>query len=196
MDPLVQLTIALSLAALLGAAAVHQLLGWDEWRQIVRNYRLIPDWMAGAAAIAICGSEALSAAALLWPPACPIGAVGAAALLVLFAMALAINLARGRTQIDCGCFGWRVRGGISRWMVVRNGALATFALVLLWPSALRALSWLEVAAVLACVLTLALLYPVLNFVLELGAARRDRAALHSVTAFPASALGAGARKTG
>ena len=162
MDPLIHLTIALSFAALFAASAVHQLLEWDDWPGIVRNYRLVPDWLAGVVAVAIPCGEAFCAAALLWPPARTAGAVVAAALLLLFAAALGINIARGRTRIDCGCFALPLRRAISPWMVVRNGVLAILVLSLLAPATPRTLSPFEIVASVGFVATLAFLYPVLD----------------------------------
>jgi hypothetical protein len=165
MDPLPQFMIALAGAALFAGAAVHQALGWREWPGIVRNYRLLAEPLVGPVAIAIPLAEAASAASLLVPATRLVGALVAAALLSVFALALAINLRRGRTHIDCGCFGSRLRGPIGRWMVVRNAIFAALALSLLVPATARALSAWEVAAAWANVAALAFLYPVLGVVL-------------------------------
>ncbi len=53
-----------------------------------------------------------------------IGALMGGALLALYALAMAINLARGRRDLDCGC--GIVRKSISASMVVRNLLLAAF----------------------------------------------------------------------
>jgi hypothetical protein len=175
MDPLVHLTLGMALALLFAASAAHQLVAWPQWPGIVRNYRLVPQGLAGAASIAIPCAEAVTAAALLWAPLRPLGGVSAALLLALFAAAVGINLDRGRTWIDCGCFGSGPRTGLSRWMVVRNLALAALALALCVPPASRALSPFEIVAALALVATLAFLYPALDLVL------RHRASLLGVT---------------
>jgi hypothetical protein len=164
LDPLPQLTIALSLATLFAAAAAHKLLAAREWPGVVRNYRLVPDVLAGTIAALIILAETLTAGALLWPPAQRAGAAAAAALLVAYAVAIGINVARGRTRIDCGCFGSRLRQGIAPWMVARNLVLAVLALTLLLPAAQRPLSVAEVAIALATVVTLGFLYPVLAIV--------------------------------
>jgi hypothetical protein len=44
----------------------------------------------------------------------------AAGLLSLFAVAMAINLARGRAQIDCGCFNSALRQHLRWSLVARN----------------------------------------------------------------------------
>lgn len=166
MHPVLELTIALSLAALFAASTLHKLRALAEWPGVVRNYRLVPDAVAGTVAGVLLAAEALTAAALLWAPARRLGACSAALLLILFGAALWINVRRGRTSIDCGCFGSRLRQRISAWMVARNLALALFALTLLLPRGPGALSALELAASLTCVVTLAFLYPVLAVVLR------------------------------
>ena len=175
MDPLLQLTLAMSLGLLFAASAVHQLLAWAEWPGIVRNYRLLPEALVTAAAIAIPCSEALTAGTLLWAPTRPTGALGAALLLAVFAAAMGVNISRGRTRIDCGCFAPSLRRSLSRWMVVRNLVLAALALSLLFPTGSRALSVFEVGASLVCVATLAFLYPVMERLLGLGATARGPA---------------------
>jgi hypothetical protein len=164
MHPVLELTIALSFAALFGAATLHQVRALAEWPGVVRNYRLIPDAASGVVAGALLAAEALTAATLVWAPTRRLGAASAALLLILFGAALWINLRRGRTSIDCGCFGSRLRQRIAAWMVARNLALALFALTLLLPRARGVLSAFELAAVLTCVSTLAFLYPVLGVV--------------------------------
>ncbi|MEL7028072.1 MAG: MauE/DoxX family redox-associated membrane protein, partial [Pseudomonadota bacterium] len=57
------------------------------------------------------------------------GFAPAAVLFAIYALAVAINLARGRTEIDCGC-GWGERGaGITRLHAGRPLALAFAAFV-------------------------------------------------------------------
>jgi hypothetical protein len=166
LDTLPQLTLALALAALFAAAAAHKLRWQAQWTASVRQYRLLPGALAVPVAALLPLTEALAAAALLWPRTRSTGALGAAALLLIYAAALAINLRRGRASIDCGCFGSRSRRGIAPWMVVRNLALAAAALALLLPTNGRALHAVEPGLALAFVVTLAFLYPVLEVVLQ------------------------------
>jgi hypothetical protein len=170
-DPLFQLTIALCFAALLGGAAVHQVMAWAEWPGVLRNYRLLPEFLVTPTAIAIVLGEALIAAGLSWLPARAPAAVAAALLLLVFAGAMAINIRRGRSHIDCGCFGTRGRGtrlrvGLSRAIVARNVLLAGLVLCVMLPTSSRSLSLAEVGAALANVAALAFLYPVLGVVLR------------------------------
>jgi hypothetical protein len=126
----------------------------------------LPAALTATFAGALLVAGALTAGALLWPATRRIGACAAAAQLVVFAAAIAINLRRGRTSIDCGCFGSRLREGISAWLVARNLALALLALSMLLPATPRELTALDIATALAVVATLSFLYPVLAVVLR------------------------------
>jgi uncharacterized membrane protein len=166
LDTLPQLTIALALAALFGAAALHKLRARQRWPAVVRQYRVLPEPLAAPVALLVPLIEVLAAAALLWPHTRAAGAVTVAALLLAYAWALAINLRRGRRSIDCGCFGSQRRQGIAPWMLGRNLVLAALALALLLPTNGRALSAAEPSLALAFVVTLGFLYPVLEIVLR------------------------------
>jgi hypothetical protein len=165
-DTLPQLTLALALAALFGAAALHKLRAQQHWPAVVRQYRLLPAALDVPMALLLPLCEALVAAGLLWPRGRAAAAIGAAVLLLVYTCALAINLRRGRRSIDCGCFGSRQRQGIAPWMLVRNLVLAALALALLLPADGRALSATEFGLALVFVATLAFLYPVLEAVLQ------------------------------
>jgi hypothetical protein len=166
MDPLIELTVAGSLAVLFAASTAHKLAALAEWPGVVRNYRVLPQALAAPAAGLLLITGALTAAALFGPATRRIGACAAAAQFMLFAAAMAINLRRGRSSIDCGCFGSRLRQGISAWLVARNLALALLALSLLLPARPRELGVLDVATAVAVVATLTFLYPVLDVVLR------------------------------
>jgi hypothetical protein len=166
MDPLLELTVAWSLAVLFAASTAHKVSALGEWPGVVRNYRLLAEALTVPAAGALLIAGALTAAALLWPATRRIGAYAAALQLIVFAAAMAINLRRGRSSIDCGCFGSRLRQGLAAWMVARNLALALIALGLLLPSRSRELTGLDIAAALAVVATLFFLYPVVEVVLQ------------------------------
>lgn len=166
LDALLQFTAGLALAALFLAAALHKVFTFARWPAVLEQYRLLPAVLVMPAAVLLPAAEALAGLLLLSARTRPAGAVAAIMLLLAYAAALAVNLRRGRTSIDCGCFGARRRAGIARWMVLRNLLLALFALLLLLPDNARALTPLEMACGLLAVATLALLYPVLQVVLQ------------------------------
>jgi Methylamine utilisation protein MauE len=166
MDPLLELTVAWALAVLFAASTAHKLAALAEWPGVVRNYRLLPETLTVTAAGVLLIAGALTAAALVWPATRRIGACAAAAQLIVFAAAIAVNLRRGRMSIDCGCFASRLRQRLSGWVVARNLILAPLALGLLLPEKPRELTALDIATALAAVATLAFLYPVLAVVLR------------------------------
>jgi uncharacterized membrane protein YphA (DoxX/SURF4 family) len=91
---------------------------------VVANYRLLPDAMVAPAAYLIPPVELLLGATLLLGLAFPGPELGAAALLLLFALAMGINLRRGRRHIDCGCFQSALKQTLSWTLVMRNVVLA------------------------------------------------------------------------
>jgi len=92
---------------------------------VVANYRLLPDAMVAPAAHLIPPVELLLGATLLLGLAFPGPELGAAALLLLFALAMGINLRRGRRHIDCGCFQSALKQTLSWTLVMRNVVLAS-----------------------------------------------------------------------
>ena len=73
--------------------------------------------------------EAALAFALLVPASRHLAALGAAALLAGYALAIGINLWRGRRDIDCGCAGPEQAQPIRPVLLARNAALVGLALV-------------------------------------------------------------------
>jgi len=69
------------------------------------------------------------AAALLVQPVAHWAALATAALLIVFAVAMAINVMRGRTYIDCGCFRQGMKQPLSWLLVLRNIGLAAAAVL-------------------------------------------------------------------
>ncbi len=102
-DPIVPVFASLFVALILAVAAVPKIRNSDEFQGVVENYRLLPSFMVAPFAKLLPWLELGSAIALLVPPAREVAAWVAAGLFMMFAMALAINVGRGRTHIDCGC---------------------------------------------------------------------------------------------
>jgi Methylamine utilisation protein MauE len=141
MDPVIDLTLRAALGLLFTVAATHKLRDPRRFAATLSEYRLLPGWLAGAASVLLVTAELAVVAALAWSRR--LGLAGTAALLVLYAGAMATNLARGRRHIDCGCAGPAARRTISGWLVVRNVVLACAALAGLAPIAPRVLLWID-----------------------------------------------------
>jgi hypothetical protein len=122
--------------------------------------------MSSPAAILIAAAELAAAALLAIPETRLAGAGVAAALFLTYASVIAINLARRRIHMDCGCVSAARRSSIGGWMVWRNVVLATAVLAAALPSAARELSLLDLITIGSCVATLALLYAAFD---QLGA---------------------------
>ena len=72
-----------------------------------------------------------------------------AGLLLVYAAAIALNLARGRDAIDCGCGAPGDERSIGVDLVARNLVLAALALGAALPATARALTWLDLASAAA-----------------------------------------------
>ncbi|MBI5614921.1 MAG: methylamine utilization protein MauE [Gammaproteobacteria bacterium] len=154
-DPLVLGTLALALAGILGSAAAPKWRDREGFGYALENYELLPAALIPAAALAIPCAETFTALGLLAPATRPYAAGAAAALFLVFSLGIAVNLARGRDAIDCGCGGAGGDQPISWWLVARNLVLVALALVLVREPAARAFVWLDyislVGGTAACV---------------------------------------------
>jgi len=171
-DPAAVWILRLSLALLLGQAALHKLRQPRVFAAILRDYRVLPDSWVGAVAPGIAAVEAALAAGLLLPPTAGVAALGGGGLLAVYAAAIGWNLARGRRSIDCGCLGPGARQPLSGWLVARNGLLVAACALAALPVEPRALGWLDAVTVAGGVGVLALLFPATNALAALAADRR------------------------
>lgn len=112
-------------ALLFAQAALHKLTDFTAFTGYVADYRVVPEsWSRPAAGVAL-GLELLTVAALVVPGGQAAGSLLAIALLLGYAAAIGINVARGRDRIECGCGGAVQPLGPS--LVVRNLGLAGIA---------------------------------------------------------------------
>ncbi|MGA7540301.1 MAG: MauE/DoxX family redox-associated membrane protein [Steroidobacteraceae bacterium] len=132
---------ALVFVAALGGKVKHRV----EIAGVVANYRLLPARLATPAAWTVVGLESVVALSLISGVWLGAGAALAVVLLGGFALAMGINLARGRREIDCGCFQSGLRQRLSRALVVRNLALAVILMPLLavGQAGATALQWID-----------------------------------------------------
>jgi hypothetical protein len=144
-DPAIALAGRLLGALVFATALAGKIRHRHELEGVVANYRLFPARLAAGAAwiiVALEGLTALSLVSGMWLAA---GSALAIALLGGFALAMAINLARGRREIDCGCFQSGLRQRLSAALVVRNLILAMILTPLLAGGAgsASALQWID-----------------------------------------------------
>jgi hypothetical protein len=172
LDPVVSWTIALSAAALFAAAAVHKLCDWPRFTGALADYRVLPGPLVRFAAPLVVAAESAAAVLLLNPGSRELGAVIAAVLLVCYAGAIAINLRRGRTTIDCGCVGVARRRHIGAGLVIRNLVLAGLVLLTLLPFGSRSLAALDGLTIVGTTLLAAVIYLTMDVLSSNAAASR------------------------
>lgn len=133
-DPAVGYLIVCGAAALFGSAAAHKLRALPEFAGSLAAYRVLPGVFARRWAWIVPCVEAAIALAIVLPRWRVFGALAGCALLISYAAAIALNLARGRSDLDCGCGGPGSRRPIGTWMVWRNMALCAVlgAIALPW----------------------------------------------------------------
>jgi hypothetical protein len=157
-DPAFAALAVLLLAVVFGAAALAKLKDLDAFEGVVAQYRLLPAVLVRPFVRILPGVELGATLALLLPATRAFGAATLVGLLVLFAGAMAINLGRGRSDIDCGCFVGVHKQRISWALVVRNLVLAGFGLTLLAEGTGRPLAVLDGVTIGAAAASLLLLY--------------------------------------
>ena len=154
MDPVFDLIIRAALGLLFVVAAWHKLRDPRRFAATLGEYHLVPARFAPAAAACVVLAELGSVVALVgWPRG---GATAAAALLAVYGSAIAVNLARGRRHIDCGCGKPAARREIGAWMVARNAVVTIAALAAaVLQVAARELIWLDACTIVATTAMLA-----------------------------------------
>lgn len=157
-DPVIELSIVLGLALLFAAAAWHKMADQVRFGATLRAYRLLPSWLVSPVAWFVPVTEAVIAVSLLYPPTRQAAALVAAPLLMLYTGAIVANLARGRRDIDCGCFASSARVPLSGWLVTRNTILILVACVLFMPVRARSLLWIDVLTIATTLVALTVLW--------------------------------------
>lgn len=165
-DPVLGHACAAALAIVLLVGAWHKLADLDAFRFAVERYRLLPGPAARVAALALPLAEALAGAMLLLPATRGTGAALGAALLVLVSAAVAANLLRGRSDIECGCGAPGSGQRLSWALVARNATLLVALGVAAAPERSRELVWLDAFTTAFSALALWALYGAANELLS------------------------------
>ncbi|MGE3594599.1 MAG: MauE/DoxX family redox-associated membrane protein [Dehalococcoidia bacterium] len=119
-DPVVGLTSRLLLLLIFGSAVAGKLIAPQKFTAVMRDYRLLPEAMAPAAALMVILLETFTVIGIWWPATRLWAALVAVMLLVVYSVAIAINVRRGRLSIDCGCSWGTSRQRLSSMLCVRN----------------------------------------------------------------------------
>jgi len=159
-DPLLPRAIALGFAVLFIAAAWHKLSDRGRFEAVLRDYQLLPAIVCPPLTLLIPGVELTLGLGWISGLLPRITAMTTAALLATYALAIGINLVRGRVYIDCGCgFGAAsdTEQPLSSVLVARNILLIGVVALTLVPVAERTLGITDYVVILAGLLTAILL---------------------------------------
>ena len=135
MPDLITIGLAWFLAWLFAAAGLHKFRAPDFYRQLLGAYlSAIP---SSRISVWLLASLELGLALLLLSPQLrSVGLAGSALLLLAYAGLMGQQLARGTTDLKCGCAGAASSTTVSPALVVRNLVCASLALAALAPSVL------------------------------------------------------------
>lgn len=160
LDPVISTLLVTTVSLILLTGAVVKWRDVANFESSVAGYRLLPEALVHPAAWGLLLLETVAGLALLVLQARPLSLVPALALMVLVTAAIAINLLRGRTDIDCGCGGTHTN--ISWSLVVRNALIMLTLLLASASGAERELTLFDSFTVVAGALALFGLYSAAN----------------------------------
>jgi hypothetical protein len=155
--------IRLFLSVILIRAVLHKVRDHKKFQSELAAYQLLPTSLFSFSLLSLATwvlilIEAFTSVLLL-DPTRGFAALVAAGLFCLYALAMAINLVRGRIYIDCGCSGVAgVKKTISWSLVTRNLVLATLAMLSSSAFATHPMNALELFIILAGATVSLLLY--------------------------------------
>jgi hypothetical protein len=170
---------AAAAAAIFATSGALKFYDLEAFRGAVANYRLLPDWLATPFAWTAPVIESAAALGLLQSPIRASAALILIVLLGVFTGAIVINLVRGRTDIDCGCFGPALRQRLSWWLLARNGALFALLAIALMPFGARPMDFLDLTTAAMAAATVVVLYTAANYLIANAPGLRALGALNA-----------------
>lgn len=126
-NPHALLFVRMLVAVLLMAAGALKLTDRHTFVEVVRNFRVLPENLVGAMALMIPIVEVFLSLLLILGLLQQWSLIIASSVFILFGLAVAVNLLRGRRNISCGCFGGGRNHRLTWSLVVRNIVLAGLA---------------------------------------------------------------------
>jgi peroxiredoxin/uncharacterized membrane protein YphA (DoxX/SURF4 family) len=129
---LITVLLRIALSGVFGVAGVTKLIDPRGTRDAVKNFGA-PEPLVPAVSLALPIVELAIAAGLLFTDTSRVSALAALLVLMLFIVAISVNLARGHTH-DCHCFGQLYSRPLGWPTLARNIAFALGAVFLLWQS--------------------------------------------------------------
>jgi len=167
-DPIVLYALVACLTVILLLGALDKWRHFEAFEQATAGYQLLPAVWVKPFALLFASAETVAALGLLVPASRMHGALLALAVLGVASLGIAINLARGRRDVDCGCGGLGYStAGLSGWLLLRNLLLWLVAWVI-WNAqgAMRQLGWLDGITFFGATLSLLGLYFTANLLID------------------------------
>jgi len=147
------------------ASAAMKFADLGQFAAALDNYRILPGALVTPVAWMLPVLETVAAIGLLVPASRGEACLLMAALLATFSAAIAINLARGRREIDCGCFGPALRQTLSGSLIARNAILLAAVAAVAMPAQMRPLELVDFVTIVFGATTLMTLYASMNYLL-------------------------------
>lgn len=173
-DPLIIKAIAIGLGLMFIVAAYHKLSEAAQFRVTLLEYQVMPEALVAPTSRIIPIVELLLGGAwLIGYYSQGLTAVASALLLGIYALAIGINIARGRVHFDCGCgFGGSSENEqyLSGGLILRNLLLIAAALITLLPAGTREFGAGDYLTLVAVILAGGLLFAAANQLLANRAA--------------------------
>jgi hypothetical protein len=174
LDPLIIKTIAVGLGLMFLLAGYHKLAEAAQFRVTLLEYQVIPESLVAPISRIVPIIEILLGGAwLVGYYQAGLTATASALLLGVYALAISINIYRGRVHFDCGCgFGGKSENEqfLSGGLVLRNVLLIVAALATLMPATSRELGFSDYLTLIVALLAMTLLFGAANQLLANRAA--------------------------
>lgn len=165
-DPVLQYSLLGAFSLLFAFAVMAKWQDKAAFEVQLGAYQLIPSVLILPASRLVMLAEVM-AATLLVTKGHVTGTIIALSLLGIYAIAIGINLQRGRSHIDCGCLG-HAGQGISYSLVLRNLFLMLLLSLTLLPVAPRSLIWLDYMSIGLAVMAATLVYAAVTTLIANG----------------------------
>jgi len=120
-----------ALGILFFVAAAEKLRHRRRFVFVVLSYQVLPKTLSRVYGLALPWLEAGVSLALLFGVAVRLAALLALTLLISFTIAILVNIARRRTDLNCGCFGQGRRQRLEGKLVIRNAILILLSLIVI-----------------------------------------------------------------
>jgi hypothetical protein len=158
LDPAIGILVLACVALLFASAGVHKLRDIGRFDEIFAAYEIVPAAWGTMISRLVPILEIAVAVGLAVKVSRPYAAAFGIVMLAGYAVAIAVNLRRGRRDLACGCGGPGDRRPIAAWMIGRNAVIALAAAAVFTAWSARPLSATDGITVAFGLLTVALVY--------------------------------------